>query len=237
MSAELTARMGEPFVRFCRPCNATHAYEMPFRLAALHAGLVLRPGTSPPVLERIPGWRQKPYGRPGTDGDPRLDVIRGYLRFFGPADPRSVAAYLDAPVRDVTRNWPTDTVEVRVDGATRSILAEDLDALTDPRADGSVRLLGPFDPYLQLRDRDLLVPGDAHRKDLWRTLGRPGAVAVGGEIVGVWRPRTSGRRLTIEVTRWRPVSTSVDSALAEQAAALAGFRGVDFDGIRGAERP
>lgn len=55
MSAQLTTRVTEPYLRFCRPCNATHLYEMPFRLAALQAGLELQPDTSPPVLERIPG--------------------------------------------------------------------------------------------------------------------------------------------------------------------------------------
>lgn len=55
MSTRLTERMSEPYLRFCRPCNTTHLYEMPCRLAALQAGLELRPGTSPPILERIPG--------------------------------------------------------------------------------------------------------------------------------------------------------------------------------------
>ncbi|MGW5072789.1 winged helix DNA-binding domain-containing protein [Rhodococcus sp. NPDC004095] len=235
MSTELTARMSEPYLRFCRPCNTTHVYEMPFRLAALHAGLELRPGTSPPVLERIPGWRRKPYARLGPDADPRLDVIRGYLRFLGPSDPRTVAAYVDAPVKDVTRNWPTDTVEVSVEGTTRSILAGDADALLAPPADGSVRLLGPFDPYLQLKDRDLLVPDEARRKALWPTLGRPGAIAVGGEIVGEWRPRTSGRRLAIEVTPWQTVAEPLNSGVEEQGAALALFRGVEFGGVTATE--
>ena len=41
-----------------------------------------------------------------------------------------------------------------------------------------MRLLGPFDPFLQARDREVVVPDPAHRKDLWRTLGRPGGVLV-----------------------------------------------------------
>ncbi len=50
--------------------------------------LELRPETSPPVLERIPGWRGKPYARTAAEADARFDVIRGYLRFFGPPIPR-----------------------------------------------------------------------------------------------------------------------------------------------------
>ncbi|WP_305094336.1 winged helix DNA-binding domain-containing protein [Prescottella sp. R16] len=233
MSAALAARMGEPYLRLCRPCNATHLYEMPFRLAALHAGLELRPNTSPPVLERIPGWEFAPY----TDGerDPRLDPIRGYLRFFGPATPKIVAAYLDAPVKDVKAHWPGDVTDVSIDGEAASILTADVDALLDPPADTSVRLLGPFDPYLQLKDRELLVPDEASRKDLWRPLGRPGAVAVGDEIVGSWRPRTSGRKFTVEVTPWQNLTAKVRTGVDEQAQELADFRGVTLTGVTTAE--
>ena len=54
-SSRLSDELGEPYVRNCRACDATHIYEKPFRLAALQAGLVLQPGTSPPVLERVKG--------------------------------------------------------------------------------------------------------------------------------------------------------------------------------------
>lgn len=229
MSAALTERMGEPYLRFCRPCDATHLYEMPFRLAALHAGLELRPNTSPPILERIPGWEFAPYTTAPVDA--RFDPIRGYLRFFGPATRKAVAAYLDAPVKDVTAHWPADTTDVLVDGEPAGVLTCDVDALLDPPADASVHLLGPFDPYLQLKDRELLVPDEASRKDLWRTLGRPGAVAVGGEIAGSWRPRTSGRKLTVEVNPWQPWTPALRDAVARQAQGLAEFRGVTLAGV------
>ncbi|MBU4614662.1 AlkZ family DNA glycosylase [Rhodococcus sp. GG48] len=225
MSSALTARMDEPYLRFCRPCNATHMYEMPFRLAALQAGLELRPETSPPVLERIPGWRGKPYARTAAKADARFDVIRGYLRFFGPTDPKATASYIDAPVKDVKAHWPSDVTEVSVDGTPGWILTESLDALLGPPADASVRLLGPFDPYLQLKDRELLVPDEDNRKALWPKLGRPGAVAVGGEIVGLWRPRTSGKKLSVEVTAWEKLPARTKAAIEEQADTLAAFRG------------
>src|SRR3954469_8438247 len=68
VSARLTALMPEPHLRFCRPCDATHLYEMPFRLAALRAGLELEPGTSPPVLRPVPGLT------PAATAPPHLDV-------------------------------------------------------------------------------------------------------------------------------------------------------------------
>jgi Winged helix DNA-binding domain len=214
MSTRLSAVMDEPYRRFCRPCDAVHLYEMPFRLAALRAGLELEAGTSPPVLRPVPGLV------PATEVPDRLDVVRAYLRLLGPATPQHVAGYLDAPVKDVKAHWPADAVEVAVDGEPRWLLADDLDRLDDAPA-GVTRLLAPFDLYLQARDRSLLVPDPARAKELWRILGRPGGVLVDGEIVGTWRAKKAGPSLTVTVDAWEPVEQGL---LEEQAERLAAFR-------------
>ena len=221
VSSALTARMGEEHLRDCVPCGARHLHEMPFRLAALRAGLELQPGTSPPVLQPIPGFAaaQQP--------DPRHDVVRGYLHLLGPATPQYVAQFLDAPVADVKRRWPADAVEVQVDGSRAWALEQDLPSLQAAPAT-TTRLLGPYDLYLQGRDRELLVPDVARRKDLWRVLGRPGAVLVDGEVAGTWRPRASAGRLRVQVQAWRPLDRG---AVEEQAARLAEHRGAVLTGV------
>lgn len=226
VSTQVTALLDPPYLRFCRGCSATHSYEMPFRLAALRAGLELQAGTSPPVLEPIPDFE------PADEAPERLDVIGAYLRLLGPATPRLVAGYLDAPVKDVKARWPADAVEVSLDGETRWVLADDQDQLTADPARGA-RLLGPFDLFLQARDRPLLVDDRARAKALWPVLGRPGAVLVDEEIVGSWRPRKSGPKLGIRVELWDDAAPSVRDAITEQAERLAAFRGarliaVDF---------
>lgn len=58
----------------------------------------------------------------------------------------------------------------------RFVLDADLEAVAaagSDAADRTVRLVGPYDPYLQLRDWELLVPEEARRKDPWRPLGAP----------------------------------------------------------------
>jgi hypothetical protein len=221
MSSRLTAVMDEPYRRFCGVCDAVHLYEMPFRLAALRAGLELQAGTSPPVLQPVPGLA------PAAEVPPHLDVVRAYLRLLGPATPQQVAGYLDAPVRDVKAHWPADAVEVSLDGERRWLLEADADRLDDP-APAVTRLLGPFDLYLQARDRPLLVPDPAHAKDLWRTLGRPGGVLSGGEIAGTWRARKAGSALSVSVELWRPADRA---AIGEQAERLAGFRALPLKGV------
>ncbi|MFE6236677.1 DNA glycosylase AlkZ-like family protein [Cellulosimicrobium sp. NPDC057862] len=240
LSTRLTQRLPEPHLRWCRSCGATHSYEQTFRLAALQAGLELEPGTSPPVLRRVPGLEPPLYGRLGGEATPRLDVVRGYLRFFPAASVQDVAGFLDAPVKDVRAHWPDDAVRVEVadDGvrpAERWALADDVERLRDAavrhRDVGpgtgaqAVRLVGPYDLYLQLRDRATLVADVARAKDLWRVLGRPGAVLADGEVVGTWRPRASGRRLTVLTDPWVPWDARLTDAVAEQAESLRAFRG------------
>jgi hypothetical protein len=224
VSTALTAVMDPPYLRWCRPCQATHLYEQPFRLAALRAGLELEPGTSPPVLRPLPGFA------PAATTPERYDVVRAYLRLLGPATPKQVAGYLDAPVEDVRRRWPADAVEVTVDGETRSVLADDERRLLDGEVE-VVRLLGPFDLFLQAKDRPLLVEDPAHAKELWPVLGRPGAVMVGGELVGTWRPRKAGRKLTVQIQPWVRLPRAGREAVEQQAERLAAHRGIDLAGV------
>jgi hypothetical protein len=217
VSGAVSALMDQPYNRYCRPCDAVHLWEMPFRLAALRAGLELQAGTSPPVLQPVPGLE------PAESVPPRLDVVRGYLRLLGPATPKDVAGYLDAPVADVRAHWPDDAVEVTVDGDRRWVLADDEAALAaDPPS--AVRLLGPFDLFLQGRDRGLLVPDPARAKKLWPTLGRPGGVLADGGIVGTWRARRSGTAVTVTVEPWSPIGGPARNGIAQQAERLAAFR-------------
>jgi hypothetical protein len=235
VSSRLTEVVDEPYLRSCRPCNAVHIYENPFRIAALQAGLELEPGTSPPVLLRVKGLKPPMYRRLGDEAEPRFDVVRNYLRFYGPARIRDAAEFLDARQADVEQAWPADAVEVRVKGEAAStgraqrrfILAEDAEALSgDSGAARTLRLLGPYDPYLQLRDRTVLVTDEKRRKALWPVIGRPGAVVAGGDVLALWRPRTSGQRLRLAVEPWTRLTKPVRTALEEQAERLAVHRGV-----------
>lgn len=230
-STALSGMVGDPYLRDCPGCGTRHLFELPFRLAAFQAGLELSPDTSPPVLRRVPGLEPAVFGHLAREAAPRFDVVRGYLRFYGPASPAQVAAFLEAPVREVRAAWPQDTVPVTVQGGAVQdveILAQDEGAVgRSRRADvpAGVRLLGPGDPFLDARDRELLVPDGDARKDLWRPVGRPGAVLADGELVGSWRSEVSGRYLDVTVRPWGGWRPSLGRLVEEQAERLASHRG------------
>lgn len=151
--------------------------------------------------------------------------MRLALRLLGPATPKLVAGYLEAPVKDVERRWPQDVVDVRVEGEPRQVLAQDADALDAGPVRGT-RLLGPYDLFLQVRDRTLLVDDPARAKRVWPVLGRPGVVLTDGAVAGTWRPRKAGKGLTLAVELWQPVT-----GMEEQAERLAAVRGVRLLGV------
>ena len=62
-------------------------------------------------------------------------------------------------------------------------------------------------------------------------LGRPGAVLADGELVGSWRPRQSGRSLTVAVKPWRALSGALREAVSEEAERLAAYRGIALGAV------
>lgn len=243
VSGRLSTVLAEPYLRDCVSCAALHPWEVPFRIGAFYGGLELTPGTSPPVLRPIAGW-SRPESGPAEEplaAPAELQVIRAYLRQLGPCTPKDVAGFLEAPVADVKARWPTEAEPVTVEGRTAWVLPDEQGRHRDGPAQGGgpasaygpvVRLLGPFDLLLQGRDRDLLVPDTGRHKSLWPTLGRPGAVLVGTEIVGTWRPRATAQRLELALDLWSPVRPAVRTQLEEQAERLADHRGVRLTALR-----
>jgi Winged helix DNA-binding domain len=220
-SAAVTALMPEPLTRYCRGCQATHVFELPFRMGALPAGLELEPGTSPPVLVPRAGARLAD----GPDIAALRQLIVGYLTMLGPATQADVAGYLEARRADVAAVWPDGLAEVNVDGKPAFLPADRVKALRKPPEPDVVRLLGAFDPFLQARDRDLIVPDRAIHKALWPILGRPGVLLVDGEVMGTWRPRAAGKKLTLTVEQFAPLPPSVWSRVEAEAQIVGQVRG------------
>ncbi|MFR9162019.1 MAG: DNA glycosylase AlkZ-like family protein [Ruthenibacterium lactatiformans] len=84
------------------------------------------------------------------------------------------------------------------------------------------------DPYLDTRDRDVLLPDKALQKLVWRTVGNPGAVVLDGRISGVWTARTVRDRLELSVTAWQAFSARQQSMLEIRAQEYAAFRGLSL---------
>ena len=220
-STEVTRRIPKPMRHACRGCKTSHISDPAMRTAALAAGLELQPGTSPPVLQP----RAKARVPRKTDVAALRQLVTGYLTLLGPATQADVAGYLDARRADLAHAWPDGLVEVAVDGRAVWLPEAQLDALAAPPPLEVVRLLGAFDPWLQARDRDVIVPDRGVHRALWPVLGRPGALLVDGDVVGTWRPKSSGRKLTVSVAAFAPLPPTVWRQVEAEAERVAAVRG------------
>jgi hypothetical protein len=91
-------------------------------------------------------------------------------------------------------------------------------ARADHPPTNAVRLLPSGDTFFLLwaSNRELLVPDEKRRQELWTTRVWPGALLVGGEIVGVWR--RANEKVAIDL--WRPLSATETASVEEEAASL-----------------
>ncbi|MGW3467769.1 winged helix DNA-binding domain-containing protein [Saccharopolyspora sp. NPDC000995] len=229
LSAAVTRDVPEASA-WCRACGSTHVFYSLYLQTGLAAGIRLVRQSGRLRITAAPQWRV-------PQQTARLDVlIRDCLRLLGPGSTADIAAFLGTSAAVLRPVWPTDLVEVAVDGKRSWFVPEATAALASPPSPRGVRLLPTGDPFLQARDRAQLVPDPEHRKALWRAVSSPGALLVDGEIVGTWRAKKAGTKLMVDVLGFHPLTgatrTEVD-AEAEQLAATRDAKSavVAFDSI------
>ncbi|RII17273.1 hypothetical protein DSC45_14015 [Streptomyces sp. YIM 130001] len=220
VSTAVSAAVPEVLTFWCEGCGARHVSGQLFQqaglFAALEVGVTGRQTVLAPLHDRFP----VPVEAAGTS-----DLVRRWLGFLGPATPADAAALIGTKPVVLESVWPAGLAEVSVDGRRAWLPEESVDALRTAQPGNLVRLLPPGDPYLQARDRTLLLPETAHRKELWRAISAPGALLVGAEIVGTWRVKAAGRRAAVTVTPFAPLRARVRKALEAEADTVAEARG------------
>ena len=229
VSSATTARLPAAYSYGCRSCATTHVYGGLFQSVGLFAGVRLVVDRSPTTLAPLEHRPAIPSVAAGTSS-----VVGAYLRLHGPARLTDAAGYLGTSRTALRPAQPPDLVEVAVDGRVGLIPEDRLEALRAATVRGDlVRLLPPSDPYLQARDRELLVPTKAHRKAVWRMLANPGAVLVDGEVAGVWRARMGGRaRLDVTVSPFATLAAGRRRAVEDEAARMGVVRGATDVAVR-----
>jgi hypothetical protein len=158
----------------------------------------------------------------------RAALVRRYLHLHGPSTSDDLAVWAGVSPSFASRSWKAveaELVPVDLDGRTGWILAADREALREAVPPTGIRLLPPYDPYLQQRDRSTGVPDTTLHNRIWRSAGNPGIVLRHGEVVGMWRHKKQGARLLVTVEAVQPLSAADRDAIAAEAEPLAAFRG------------
>lgn len=215
-SGKTAAAVSASLVQWCERCQANHVPDAVFRAAGLQAQVVLGPEE-----QRATMLYPKPRHRQESVDNPRLALLRAYLRVNGPTSKTLVRDWLGG-VEGTVATWAElkgELVKVQVDNKRYELPESLLDAVrAAPKASGVV-LVPPNDPYLRQVDRTLLVPDSKQRQQVWKALSGPGALLVDGEVAGVWRYRGSERELTITAfTDLKPAQRSKAAKNAELVA-------------------
>jgi hypothetical protein len=186
------------------------------RYAALTGTVLIRwAGARQPTIWTVP--------RPDlTPAEALQELVRRYLHFLGPSTAESFVRWggVDGPAAAAAfEALGPALLPARTPLGEGWILATDEPMLHEPAGPtATARLLPSGDPYYLLwgADRELLVPNAAHRAELWTPRVWPGAVLVGGEIVGTWR---RAKAIAV-VIPWRRLSADERDAVEAEAATL-----------------
>jgi hypothetical protein len=119
-----------------------------------------------------------------------------------------------------------EVTAVRTPVGDRWILTSDEPSFrATPARAAPARLLPSGDAYFLLHgaDRELLVPDENGRRELWTSRVWPGAVLVGGDVVGTWRRANT----VVAIQTWRRLHTAERQAVEAEAASL------PLPGVRG----
>ena len=162
------------------------------------------------------------------------ELARRFLHAYGPTTPRTFADWLGSTPAQAKRLWRQIEEElepVTAAGKKAFILQSDRESFRCADAEESLLLLGPHDPYLDIRDRAILLEDTAAQRQVWRTVGNPGVILKGGKIIGIWKTRTQRENLSVSTTLWQPLSTPEQRELERQMEGYASFRGLALQGI------
>ena len=198
---ELRQRLPQELLPWCEGCQVHHARRQLLVMAGLRGRLCIsgRAGRQPVFArtDQLVGWE--------APADAAEQLVRRYLRGYGPSNPAHFAEWAGIGKRHAQRLWA---------------LVDDWSPPADPPPARGVRLLATGDPLLLSRDRETVVPDPAMRKQIYKPTGGAGVVLVDGEASATWRARKQGKRLEVAIDGKAPLD-----AVQAEAERLAPHRG------------
>ena len=217
LAARLHELLGGARMRYDAAGQALGVHGNMLRYAALTGTLAIRwegarrPTVwtvAPPEIDRVGATRE---------------LARRYVHSFGPATPGAFARWAGIGAREgfeVFHDLGSELVPVRTPSGDAWLLGRDEDVVREPPVPAApARLLPSGDAYtlaLTSEDRALLVPDAGHSRELWTPRVWPGALLVGGKVVGTWR-RAQGK---VTIQTWQRLSRAAREAVVAEAESL-----------------
>jgi hypothetical protein len=168
----------------------------------------------------LPADSESPSGAPLSAADGYRELVRRWLRSFGPGTEDDIVWWLGS-TKSVVRTAlaELEAVTVGLDGGgTGYLLPDDVDSVPDPGP--WVALLPVLDPTVMgWKQRDFYL--GPHRDQLFDRSGNAGTTAwVNGRVVGCWLQDAAG---VVHVRLLEPVAKKAVRALEAEAERLTGW--------------
>jgi hypothetical protein len=177
-----------------------------------------------PTFARRDTW----LGCPAPESRPEdgYEMIRRYLRSFGPATVQDATYWIGTNLRDVKPFWDAlqdEFVEIETDGKTRCLLASDLDDLIAMEdATLPIRLIPAFDPLLLApRDKGELLDMRFHKRIYGAAAWVYPALLVNGRVVANWTYERKQKHIEIVVHPFTRLNKRLLPAIKRDARHLA----------------
>jgi hypothetical protein len=165
-------------------------------------------------------------GRPLAESSAQEDMVRRYLRAFGPGSLADVAAWSGLPRLKATLEGLRPELRTFRDERGRELFDVADGLLPRPSVAAPVRFLPEYDNVLvAYADRSRVIP-EAYRKRVTTQLGRC-AVLVDGFVRAFWWVERTKQTVTLEVELFDADARRAKSAIAREGERLLAFVGGD----------
>jgi hypothetical protein len=216
LAARLNALLGGARMTYGEAGRALGVNPNALRYAAATGTVVIRwEGARQPTVWTVPPPEIDPR-------DARLELVRRYLRVYGPATPESFGRWAGIGRRYSEAAFEALRASLTPVGTPIGdawVSTEDEAAFrAAPVPMAPARLLPSGDAYflLQGADRELLVPDAGQRDALWTPRVWPGGLLLAGQIAGTWRRADT----VTTIQPWRPLARAERDAVAAEAESL-----------------
>jgi hypothetical protein len=215
-AARLHAFLDGRRMRYDEAGRALGVHPNALRYAAPTGTVLMRwEGARLPVIWSVPRPEIDPH-------EARLELARRHMHVYGPTTAAAFAKWAGigaAEGRAAFDALAGEVMAVRTPVGDGWILASDERSFrATPSPAAAARLLPSGDAYFLLHgvDRELLVSDENRRRELWTPRVWPGAVLVGGEVVGTWRRANK----VVAIQTWRGLSTAERQTVEAEAESL-----------------
>jgi hypothetical protein len=158
------------------------------------------------------------------------ELIRRYVRSFGPVTVQDTAYWLGAAIREIQTAWDAllpELLPVQVNRQERWLLAADIDdlqAMEDAKL--PVRLVPAFDPLLLAhREKTDLLPESLRKRIYAAAAWVYPAVLVNGAIAGKWQYERKAKSMIVTIEPFQKITRHAQRAIEREATYLASITG------------